>query len=189
MSFHQLQLLRQEYKNNCRSQSNNAYVLELYAYILRHEYIDSDFWTAGNGFEQITCLLAGLNDNDWRELAEDLPHWTGDQQEIFCEGVLTVDYYHQSLKDDERLAIEKRFGIIPVLMQLETGDVLSRCMGDFIRSYFDKINAHNPEIITAITRIKKWNAEQMWVNLQTGERVEGPDTNMIEAAFKKVMTL
>lgn len=47
------EIFKHKQKETSFTRSSNNLVLELYSFILKNENFDSDFWTQGNGFEDI----------------------------------------------------------------------------------------------------------------------------------------
>lgn len=77
-------LFKQRYKENCKTESSNPAILELYSFLLKNEVVDSDVWTVGGGNDTVVRLLEHyFSDEDWKELEIDLENWTTNQLEIF----------------------------------------------------------------------------------------------------------
>lgn len=183
------EIFKHKQKETSFTRSSNNLVLELYSFILKNENFDSDFWTQGNGFEDIHWILFKFHGNDWNDLNSDLEKWTSFQIELFCNGLLCADYYKLDYNEDEIENIENRFAIIPKLLRIgEMEGEISNNIGDFISIYFPKINSKNTEVINSIKELKKWNESQHRINRETQERVKSPFTETIENAYKKVCT-
>lgn len=73
-----------KYREDCETMSDNEAVLEVYAFLLEHEHSDSDYWTQGNGVDDLILVLERyFNEADWEALRSDLKNWTLSQLEIF----------------------------------------------------------------------------------------------------------
>lgn len=181
------EIFKQKYKENSFTKSTNSLVLELYSYILKNENVDSDFWTQGNGFEDIHRILFHFDEDDWSNLANDIKNWTSFQFELFCNGLLYADYKNTNYSDYEINNLENRFALIPILLEIgETEAEISNNIEDFIKIYFPKVNAQNIKIVNSIKALKKWNDNNKnWRNRETGEIAKSPFTETIENTYKK----
>ncbi|RRJ92883.1 hypothetical protein [Flavobacterium macacae] len=180
------EIIKQKYKENCRTESTNNLVLKLYSFLLTHEEWDSDFWTQGNGYEDIRRILFEFDNDDWSRLTDDLSNWTSDQIYLFNHGLLCVDFYTINYNEEEINNIENSFAIIPTLLKIgETEGEISDNIENFIKIYFPKVDAKNGRIINAITELKKWNDNNPWLQI-TGEMIKSPFTQTIENAYQIV---
>ncbi len=167
--------------------SSNNLVFDLYSFILKNEERDSDFWTQGDGFEDIHRILFDFDENDWNDLSNDLKNWTSFQIELFCNGLLCVDYYERNYNEEEIENLENRFSIISTLLKIgEAEGEISNNIEDFIKVYFPKINSENTKVVSSIKDLKKWNDNRHWINGETGEKIKSPFTETIENAYMKI---
>lgn len=182
------EIFKEKYKENAFTKSSNNLVLEVYSFILKNENVDSDFWTQGNGYEDIDRILFEFGEDDWIALKNDLKNWTSFQIELFCNGLLYVDYYKTNYSEDEINNLENRFSVISFLLEIrETEGGISNNIEDFFRIYFPKINTKSIKIVNSIKVLKKWNDNNKnWINRQTGETIKSPFTETIENAYEKV---
>jgi len=189
MLLKDFEIFKERYKETSFTKSSNNLVLKLYSFILKNEKVDSDFWTQGNGFEDIHQILFDFDENDWNDLANDLKNWTSFQIELFTNGLLCAEYYKTNYSEDEISNFENRFAIIPILIEIgETGEI-SNNIEDFIKIYFPFIDSKNTKIRSSINALKKWNDNNKnWRNRETGEMVKSPFTETIENAYKKVIS-
>jgi len=163
-------------------------VQKLKAFLLEYENIDSDFWTAGGGYENIERKLESFSEHDWRVFEKEIPNWTLNHIEFLTGGVMNIDYYKNTFSEEDIQFTQKRFEMMPILLKLggDSEGIVSENIGDFFQIYFDEIDAGNPKIVKAITEIKKWNDSRVWVDLKTGKKVKSSYTEIIDAAYKKV---
>ena len=111
-------LFKKKYIKSCKTKSLNTDVLELYSFILENERNDSDYWTIGNGFDEITIILKYFKECSWDELKTDLSNWTIFQLDIFTEAVLTGGYPISNFSDLDLKSIEKRCELFPILINI-----------------------------------------------------------------------
>ena len=79
-------------QDNVRTKSTNPGVLELYAFLLDNDYVDSDFWTVGRGNDECIYLLACMFElSDWEDLKSDVVFWTNWQLETLIFALLDGD--------------------------------------------------------------------------------------------------
>lgn len=177
-----------KYHVTSATQSANPLVVALYSFITQNENRDSDFWTQGGGFDDIYYRLLKFDEEDWNSLKNDLENWSYDQLELFCEGLLNVEYYRTDYSENEIGNIENRFATIPVLIAMEAAiGVINENIEEFIKVYFPVIDAKSIKISNSITALKKWNDNYTgWVNLKTGANVKSPFTETIDKAYKEV---
>ena len=97
------EIFKERHKETSFTKSSNNLVLKLYSFILKNEKVDSDFWTQGNGFEDIHQILFDFDENDWNDLANDLKNWTSFQIELFTNGLLCAEYYLGSKQGEKML--------------------------------------------------------------------------------------
>ena len=182
------EIFKGKYNETCFTQSSNNLVLELYSFILRNENVDSDFWTQGNGFEDIHQILFDFEENDWNDLKNDLRNWTSFQIGLFCNGLLCPEYYKTDFSENEIYNIENRFTVIPILLEIgENEGEISDNIEDFIKIYFPLMNIKSGKITSSLKALKNWNDnKKSWRNLETDEMVKSPFTETIENAYKKV---
>ena len=57
---------------------------ELHNYILTYKDYDSDYWTSGNGNNEILFMLEKYSPNSWRNLEEELESWNVSELEILA---------------------------------------------------------------------------------------------------------
>lgn len=177
-----------KYNVNSSTQSANPLVIALYSFITQNENSDSDFWTQGGGFDDIYYRLLKFEEEDWNSLKDDLENWSYDQLELFCEGLLNVEYYRTHYSEKEIGNIENRFTVIPVLLAMEAAiGVINGNIEEFLKVYFPVVDAKSIKISNSITNLKKWNDNYTgWVNLKTGANVKSPFTETIDIAYNKV---
>ncbi|GGI24384.1 hypothetical protein [Pedobacter mendelii] len=182
------EIFKEKYQETSFTKSSNNLVLELYSFILKNENVDSDFWTEGNGFEDIHRILFDFDESDWTDLKNDVKNWTSFQVELFTNGLLCPDYYKADFSENEIYNLENRFAVLPILLEIgETEGEISNNIEDFIKSYFPLMNAKSTKIEYSLKELKKWNDnEKGWRNRETGQIVRSPFTETIENAYKKV---
>lgn len=177
-----------KYRVTSAIQSTNPLVVALYSFIIQNENVDSDFWTQGGGFDDIYYRLLKFEEEDWNSLKNDLGNWSFDQLELFCEGLLNVEYYRTDYSENEIGNIANRFTVIPVLLAMEAARrVIIENIEDFIKVYFPIVDAKSIKIRNSITALKKWNDNNTgWRNHETGAIIKSPFTETIDKAYKKV---
>lgn len=133
-------LFKQKYKENCKTESLNPAILELYSYILRNEVIDSDVWTVGGGNDTVVRILEHyFSDEDWKELELELENWTTNQLEIFTECI--VEGSIESDGDDLNSTIMNRFYLLKKLLII--GEKRDRFRNDIFLKLIDNIEFLN----------------------------------------------
>lgn len=177
-----------KYKVTSATQSTNPLVVTLYEFIVKNENVDSDFWSQGGGSDEIYYSLLKFDEGAWSSLKEDLRNWSFFQLELFCEGLMNVDYYKTDYSENEIDNLANRFTVIPVLLEIEAAvGVIIQNIEDFIKVYFPIVDAKNIKIINSIAALKKWNDNNTgWRNHKTGAIIKSPFTETIEKAYEKV---
>lgn len=133
-------LFKQKYKENCKTESSNPAILELYSYILKNEVIDSDVWTVGGGNDTVVRILERyFSDEDWKELELELENWTTNQLEIFTECI--VEGSTESDSDDLNSTIMNRFYLLKKLLVI--GEQRDRLRNDIFLKLIDNIEFLN----------------------------------------------
>ncbi len=73
-----------DWPENVKTQSSNPAVLELYAFLVKNEEVDSDYWQEGYGGGDCRRLIERtFKPTDWEALKLDIGNWTNYQLEIF----------------------------------------------------------------------------------------------------------
>ncbi|TPD70648.1 hypothetical protein [Flavobacterium microcysteis] len=133
-------LFKQKYKENCKTESSNPVILELYSYILKNEAIDSEVWTVGGGNDAVVRILEHyFSDEDWKELEPELENWTTNQLEIFTECI--VEGSAESDSDDLNSTIMNRFYLLKKLLII--GEQRDRLRNDIFLKLIDNIEFLN----------------------------------------------
>lgn len=78
---------RKNFRVHSKTKSQNPKVLEVYDYLLKNEYIDSDHWSFGGGSQDIQNELNSFSDRDWEDLKEDIINWNEDDRDILIRSV------------------------------------------------------------------------------------------------------
>jgi hypothetical protein len=108
-------LFKQKYIQNCKTESSNSAILELYSFILKNEVVDSDVWTVGGGNDDVIRILEYFfSEKDWKELESEIESWTTNQLEIFTESILEGS--GQNENDEFNSTVEKRFILLKKLL-------------------------------------------------------------------------
>ncbi len=131
-------LLKQKYKENCKTESSNSAIFELYSYILKNEVVDSDVWTVGGGNDAVVRILERyFSEKDWKEL--ELENWTTNQLEIFMECIVEGS----AEKDNDRFnsTIMNRFYLLKKLLVI--GEQRDRFRNDILLKLIDNIEFIN----------------------------------------------
>ncbi|MDQ7961130.1 hypothetical protein [Flavobacterium lindanitolerans] len=133
-------LFKQKYKENCKTETSNPAILELYAYILKNEIVDSDVWQDGGGNDTVVRILEHyFSDEDWKELEIELENWTTNQLEIFTECI--VEGSAESDNDDFNSTIMNRFHLLKKLLII--GEQRDRLRNDILLKLIDNIEFLN----------------------------------------------
>lgn len=133
-------LFKQKYIENCKTESENSAILELYSFILKNEIIDSDVWTVGGGNDDIVRILEyHFSEKDWKELETELENWTTNQLEIFTESIL--DGSGQNENDEFNSTVMKRFHLLKKLLII--GEERDRYRNDIFLALIDNIEFLN----------------------------------------------
>lgn len=190
MLLKDFEIFKQKYKDRCYTKSTNYLVLKLYSFILEHEKWDSDYWKGGGGIEEMDRMLFEFDEDDWNSLNDDLPNWSINQLDLFCNGLLCVDYYKKDFSEDEISNLENRFGILPVVLIIgNSNSAISDNIEDFLKFYFPVINTKDIKVINSIIELKKWNDSVFYTNRETGKLVSSPFTKTIENAYQSIVNL
>lgn len=129
-------IFKQRYQENCKTESGNTAILELYSFLLKNETVDSDVWTVGGGNDAIVRILESyFSEEDWKELESEIEHWTTNQLEIFTEGILEGS--GQNENDGFNSTIQKRFTLLKKLLLIAKERDISR--NDILLSLINNI--------------------------------------------------
>lgn len=122
-----LEELRNKYKDNCKTRSNNCSILLLYTYILEKENVDSDWWNEDYGCNDVVYILErNFGDLDWESLEVDLDNWTEDQMELFILSIINGDSGYGLFEDMKivdllkRYTLEKRIKLLAKISKRDT---------------------------------------------------------------------
>jgi hypothetical protein len=108
-------LFKQKYIQNCKTESSNSAILELYSFILKNEVVDSDVWSVGGGNDDVIRILEYcFSEKDWKELESEIESWTTNQLEIFTESILEGS--GQNENDELNSTVENRFRLLKKLL-------------------------------------------------------------------------
>jgi hypothetical protein len=117
MQAKDFELFKWRYKESSKTQSTNPAILELYAFLLKNEVVDSDVWTVGGGNDAVVSILEKyFSDRDWEELETELENWTTQQLEIFTESILEGS--GQNEEDEVLSTVKKRFLLLKKLLHI-----------------------------------------------------------------------
>lgn len=93
MSPSEFEIVRQKFPTDCKTQSTNPCVLEIYSIVLIGEHRDSDYWNEDHGASDIIRVFENcFTAYDWKELEDDLKNWTTSQLELFTAAILSGYY-------------------------------------------------------------------------------------------------
>lgn len=133
-------LFKQKYKENCKTESENSAILELYSFILKNEVVDSDVWTVGSGNDDVIRILENyFLETDWKELETELENWSTNQLEIFTESILEGS--GQNENDEFNSTMMKRFQLLKKLLII--GEERDRYRNDIFLALIDNIEFLN----------------------------------------------
>ena len=108
-------IFKQKYIQNCKTESSNSAILELYSFMLKNEMVDSDVWTVGGGNDNVIKILEYyFSEKDWKELESEIESWTTNQLEIFTESILEGS--GQDENDELYSTVEMRFSLLKKLL-------------------------------------------------------------------------
>ncbi len=80
---------QQNYKLNFATKSKNSKVLDVYDYILKHEYSDGDFWHH-EGNAQLAMKLCKFEEADFIDLKNDVNNWNYEQFEMLINSLTEI---------------------------------------------------------------------------------------------------
>ncbi|MCD6068280.1 MAG: hypothetical protein K0S33_3106 [Bacteroidetes bacterium] len=163
-------VFKQKYLADCKTQSSNSCVLELYRLMLEKERVDSDYWSEEHGAADIIRIFENcFTDHDWKELETDLPNWTLAQLELFTEAIMGgyhsytengVYYEHYDVESLTKTIPNRLSLLIPILrIEKERGpgypelSIIIRQNIHFINDHFDIVLRKNPENLQTIQQI------------------------------------
>ena len=78
---------KKNFRVHSKTKSQNSKVLGVYDYLLKNEYIDSDYWSLGGGSQEIQNKLNSFSDKDWEDLKDDIINWNENDRDILIESV------------------------------------------------------------------------------------------------------
>ncbi|OUL60387.1 hypothetical protein [Flavobacterium sp. AJR] len=78
---------KKNFKVHSKTKSQNCRVLGVYDYLLKNEYVDSDYWSWGGGSHEIQNKLNSFSEKDWEDLKEDIINWNEDDRDILIKSV------------------------------------------------------------------------------------------------------
>lgn len=78
---------KKNFRVHSKTKSQNSRVLGVYDYLLKNEYIDSDYWSIGGGSQEIQNKLNSFSDKDWEDLKEDIINWSEDDRDVLIKSV------------------------------------------------------------------------------------------------------
>lgn len=67
---------------------------EILHYIQEYKDRDSDYWTLGNGNNELLFILIKYTKNSWLELQNDLVNWNLDEKEILANALADEQSWH-----------------------------------------------------------------------------------------------
>lgn len=67
---------------------------EILHYIQEYKDRDSDYWTAGNGNNELLFILIKYTKNSWLDLQNNLANWNLDEKEILANAVSDEQSWH-----------------------------------------------------------------------------------------------
>lgn len=170
MSPFNFETFRQKYPDDCKTQSNNSCVLELYSIVLAGEHKDSDYWNEEHGASDIIRVFETIfTAYDWEELEADLKNWTTSQLELFTEAILsgyysyTANGVYYDYYDIAKLTqtIPNRLNLLlPILAIEKERDLQYHELSwiivrnsNFIKDHFEILLKHDAQNLTTIKRV------------------------------------
>lgn len=164
-------LFKQRYLKECKTQSINPNVLEVYKLILENENTDSDYWNEDHGSHDLIRIFENsFTDNDWAELEKDLNNWTTFQLELFTLAIMNgySSYTNNGIYYNDKETVKKltdtipnRFDLLLPIIQiekerkLEYGDLSYMVWENlsFINDHFEILLEKDKEYLNKIQQI------------------------------------
>jgi hypothetical protein len=175
------ELFKQKYIQNCKTESSNSAILELYSFILKNEVVDSDVWTVGGGNDDVIRILEYyFTEKDWKELETEIESWTINQLEIFTESILEGSGQYEN--DEFNSTVENRFRLLKKLLEIDTKRYLNQ--SEIRTSMFNNI-----EFLNKCKSITKSQAEEIvnYFNYSELTKTEINKDDLLLITLKKML--
>lgn len=88
---------------NNKTKSEDPELLEIYGYILKYEYFDSDWWNEDHGTNDLMYIIRNCNANIFEKIKTDISNWTANQIELFAQTLNSNDL--KDFKVNERIEL------------------------------------------------------------------------------------
>ena len=135
---------------------------ELYNYIQTYENYDSDYWTSGNGNNEILFILKKYTLNSWQNLKEEIENWNSDELEILA-GALSDEESWIYTEDIREILAQRSSLFAYIFIKLDTVyaiDLLDRF--EFIFKGNEKSNSELSKVKAQFENIKNHQSVKMF---------------------------